>query len=142
MIFRVMCHQSVEAKFWRGRDCGSQFRMRSVEVSGVDRQRAGTNEVPVRRDAESRDVQSMAIGRYQAAARQSARIRGVPIIAIPPNGARRIPKAVTRIGCSIVGWCRASVIRAAGGRVDRVHGKSAVGPSDRGGQRWLPPSVA
>lgn len=39
-----------------------------------------------------------------------ARIRGVPILGVLPNGHERVPKTVSRTGCRIVHWRRNSVI--------------------------------
>lgn len=41
-----------------------------------------------------------------------ARIRGIPIIGVIPNGRQRIPKLVQDAKCPIVGWRRESVIEA------------------------------
>lgn len=41
-----------------------------------------------------------------------ARIRGVPIVGVMPNGSRRIPAAVEDVGCPVVGWRRESVVGA------------------------------
>jgi hypothetical protein len=41
-----------------------------------------------------------------------ARIRGIPIVGVMPNGGRRVPKAVVDARCPIVGWRRDSVIGA------------------------------
>jgi hypothetical protein len=41
-----------------------------------------------------------------------ARIRGIPIIGVMPNGAQRVPKIVEDVRCPIVGWRRDPVIRA------------------------------
>ena len=41
-----------------------------------------------------------------------ARIRGVPILGVLPNGKERIPKIVSETGCPIVRWRRDSVIPA------------------------------
>lgn len=41
-----------------------------------------------------------------------ARIRGIPIVGVLPNGAERVPAAVEASGCPVVGWRRDSVVRA------------------------------
>jgi MTH538 TIR-like domain (DUF1863) len=41
-----------------------------------------------------------------------ARIRGIPILGVMPNGAQRVPKIVEECRCPIVGWRRDSVIGA------------------------------
>jgi hypothetical protein len=41
-----------------------------------------------------------------------ARIRGIPIVGVMPNGGLRVPKAVEDSRCPIVGWRRDSVIAA------------------------------
>lgn len=41
-----------------------------------------------------------------------ARIRGIPIVGVMPNGRQRIPNAVEAARCPIVGWRRDSVIGA------------------------------
>ena len=41
-----------------------------------------------------------------------ARIRGIPIVGVMPNGLQQVPKALTEADCPIVGWRRDSVVRA------------------------------
>lgn len=41
-----------------------------------------------------------------------ARIRGIPIVGVMPNGRQRIPKIVQASRCPIVGWRRDSIIGA------------------------------
>ena len=43
---------------------------------------------------------------------KSARIRGIPILGVMPNGSQRIPKAIKESRCPIVGWRRKSVVPA------------------------------
>lgn len=41
-----------------------------------------------------------------------AHIRRTPVVGVMPNGMLRVPAAINRVACDIVGWRRTSVVRA------------------------------
>lgn len=102
---------------WLNTHPNFEWRDLSVPESRALREDAAF-EATLRRRLGNADVLLVIIGMEIAHRRwmkweiQWARIRGVPIVGIMPNGGQRIPAAVAASKCPVVGWRRQSVVDA------------------------------